>query len=153
MEDLSPMDWLCCDLCEIRDKKGKKQDHLVIVDRYSSFVRAYKLGSTKTKNVIRSLEEFIEGYYGPPLLLTTDGGPQFGQANNAIIKWASEAGINHEMSSAYAPQSNGEAEQAVKRVKAAIAYSDGTPAGIISVCHTINWEQRAKKATPQRSSL
>ena len=78
MEDLSPMDWLCCDLCEIRDKKGKKQDYLVIVDRYSSFVRAYKLGSTKTKNVIRSLEEFIEGYYGPPLLLTTDGGPQFG---------------------------------------------------------------------------
>ena len=39
MEDLSPMDWLCCDLCEIRDKKGKKQDYLVIVDRYSLFVR------------------------------------------------------------------------------------------------------------------
>ena len=52
MEDLSPMDWLCCDLCEIRDKKGKKQDYLVIVDRHSSFVTAYKLGSTKTKNVI-----------------------------------------------------------------------------------------------------
>ena len=124
MEDLSPMDWLCCDLCEMKDKKGKKQDYLIIVDRYSSFVRAYKLGSTKTKNVIKSLEEFIEGYYGPPLLLTTDGGPQFGQTNNAIKKWASNAGINHELSSAYFPQSNGEAEQAVKRVKAAIAHSD-----------------------------
>ena len=78
MEDLSAMDWLCCDLCEIKDKKGSKQDYLVIVNRYSSFVRAYKLGSTKTKNVIRSLEEFIEGYNGPPLLLITDGGPQFG---------------------------------------------------------------------------
>ena len=31
----------------------------------------------------------------------------------------------------------------VKRVKAAIAYPDGTPTGISSVCHTINWEQRA----------
>ena len=143
MEDLSPMDWLCCDLCKIRDKKGKKQDYLVIVDRYSSFVRAYKLGSMKTKNVIRSLEEFIEGYYGPPLLLTTDGGPQFGRANKAIKEWALEAGINHELSSAYHPKSNGEAEQAVKRVKAAIAHSDGTPTGIASVCHTINWEQRA----------
>ena len=62
MEDLSAMDWLCCDLCEIKDNKGRKQNYLVIVDRYSSFVRAYKLGSTKTKNVIKSLEEFIESY-------------------------------------------------------------------------------------------
>ena len=113
MEDLSPMDWLCCDLCEIRDKKGKTQDYLVIVNRYSSFVRAYQLGSTKTKNVIWSLEEFIEGYYGPPLLLMTDGGPHFGHVNNAIKKRASEAGINHKLSSAYSPQSNGEAEQAI----------------------------------------
>ncbi len=67
MEDLSAMDWLCCDLCEIKDSKGKKQDYLVVVGRYSSFMRAYKLGSTKTKNVIKSLEEFIENYYGPPL--------------------------------------------------------------------------------------
>ena len=110
----------------------------MIVNRYSSFVRAYKLGSTKTKNVIRSLEEFIEGYYGPPLLLTTDGGPQFGRANKAIKEWALEAGINHKLSSAYHPQSNREAEQAVKRVNASIAHSDGSPAGITSVCHTIN---------------
>ena len=143
LEDLSSMDWLSCDLCEIKDKKGSKQDYLVIVDRYSSFVRAYKLGSTKTKNVIKSLEDFIETYYGPPLLLTTDGGPQFGRANKAIKEWAIQAGINHELSSAYHPQSNGEAEQAVKRVKTAIRHSDGTPAGIASVCHTLNWEQRA----------
>ena len=77
LEDLSLMDWLCCDLCEVKDKKGKKQDYLMIVDRYSSFVRAFNLGSTKTQNVIRVLEEFFKTYYGPPLLLTTDGGPQF----------------------------------------------------------------------------
>ena len=47
--------------------------------------------------------------------------------------------------SAYSPQSNGEAEQAVKRVKAAIAHSKGTQAGIKSVCHTLNWEQRRDK--------
>ena len=65
LEDLSSMDWLSCDLCEIKEKKGSKQDYLVIVDLYSSFVRAYKLGSTKTKNVIKSLEDFIKTYYGP----------------------------------------------------------------------------------------
>ena len=120
LSDLSPMDWICCDLCEIKDNKGKKKDYLVIVDRYSSFVRAFQLGSTRTKNVIRALEEYIEVYYGPPLLMTTDGGPQFSRSNNAIREWAKGAGINHELSSAYSPQSNGEAEQAVKRVKAAI---------------------------------
>ena len=84
LSDLSPMDWICCDLCEIKDKKGKKQDYLVVVDRYSSFVRAFQLESTRTKNVIRALEEYIEVYYGPPLLMTTDGGPQFAHSNNAI---------------------------------------------------------------------
>ena len=91
LSDLSQMDWICCDLCDVKDKKGKKQDYLVIVDRYSSFVRAFSLGLTRTKNVILALEEFIETYYGPPLLLTTDRGPQFSRSNNAIRKWATDA--------------------------------------------------------------
>ena len=104
------------------------------------------MGSTKIKIVIRSLEDFIENYFGPPFLLTTDRGPQFGGANKAIKAWAEEARINHKVASAYSPQSNGEAEQAVKRVKAAIAHCDGTPAGITSVCHNLNWEQRPNKS-------
>ena len=84
------------------------------------------MGSTRTKNVIRALEEYIETYYGPPQLITTDRGPQFSCSNNAIREWVKNAGINHELSSPYSPQSNGEAEQAVVRIKAAIAHSDGT---------------------------
>ena len=95
------MDRLCCDLCEVKDKKGKKSNYLVIVDRFSAFVRAYKLFSTKTKNIIASLEDFIETYYGPLLLLTTDGGPQFSAANSAIKEWVQEAVINHDLSAAY----------------------------------------------------
>merc|ERR1711895_146465 len=110
--------------------------------RWLEGARAYKLKSTKTKTGIKALEEFIEMYYGPPLLLTTDGGPQFKDANKAIKEWAESAGINHELSSAYMPQSNGEAEQAVKRIKRAIAHSDGTTEGITSACHNLNWEQR-----------
>ena len=97
-------------MCEVNDKKGKKQDYLMIVDRYSLFVRAFHLGSMRTKNVIRALEEYIETYYGSPLLMTTDGGPQFSRSNNVIREWAKNARINHKLSSAYSPQSNGEAE-------------------------------------------
>ena len=46
------------------------------------------------------------------------------------------------MSSAYSPQLNREAKQAVKRIKGAIAHSDGTQPGITAACHTLNWEQR-----------
>ena len=135
------MDWLSTDLMEIKDKTGKKSNYLVIVDRASAFVRAYNLQGTKTKNIIASLKEFVETYYGPPLLLMSDGGPQFGAANRAITEWANETGINHELSSFYSPQSNGEAEAAVKHIKYAIQHSDGTPKGIKTVCHNINWEQ------------
>ena len=82
-----------------------------------------------------------------------DRGPQFGGTNKAIKAWAEEAGINHELSSAYSPQSNGEAEQAVKRVKAAIAHSDGTQGSIKSVCHNLKWEQRSDKSRSQWSFL
>ena len=107
------MDWLSTDLKEIKDKSGKKSNYLVIVDRDSAFFRAYNLPRTKTKNIIASLEEFVETYYGPPLLLTSNGGPQFGAANRAITEWGNETGINHELSAAYSPQSNGEAEVAI----------------------------------------
>ena len=60
MEDLSAMDWLCYDLCETKDKSGRKQNYLVIIDQYSSIVRAYKISSTKTKSIIHSLEHFIK---------------------------------------------------------------------------------------------
>ena len=73
LEDLSPMDWISTDLMEVKDKKGKKSHYIIFVDRASAFVRAYKLAGTKTKNIISSLEEFVEVYYGPPLLLTLDG--------------------------------------------------------------------------------
>ena len=75
----------------------------------------------------------MDTYYGPPLLLKSDWGPQFGAASKAITVWANETGINHELSAAYSPHLNGEAEVAVKRIKYAIQHSDGTPKGIKTV--------------------
>ena len=126
---------------EIKDKSGKKSSYLIIVNRASAFVRAYNLPGRKTKNIIASLEEFMEVYYGPPLLLTSDGGPQFGAANKAITEWANETGINIDLSAAYSPQSNREAEAAVKCIKYVIQHSDGTQNSIKTVCHNINWVQ------------
>ena len=81
-------------------------------------------------------------YYGPPLYLTSDGGPQFQAANKAIQEWAHGMGICMELFASYFPTSNGEAESAVKRVKHAITHSHGKFGSIRTVCHNINWEQR-----------
>ena len=55
--------------------------------------------------------------------MTSDGGPQFSAANEAIQKWAEEAMISHEISSAHNPEGNGEAESGMKKIKLAIAHA------------------------------
>ena len=85
IDDLSPMDWISTDLMEIKDAKGKKMHFIVIVDRSLGFISAYKLTGTKTKHIVQALQEFVFCYYGPPLYLISDGGPQFQAANKTII--------------------------------------------------------------------
>ena len=55
LEDLSPMDLISTDLMEIKDPKGKKSHFIIIVDRFSGFVSAYKLIGTKTKHIVALL--------------------------------------------------------------------------------------------------
>ena len=117
------MDWLCTYICEKKIPTGKKFYYLCIADRASGFVRAYKLLRTKTRHIIASLQDFVEVYYGPPYIITSDGGPQFSAANRAIGAWCWDMGITHEISSALSPQSNGESEGALKRVKMAISHA------------------------------
>ena len=69
---------------EIKDSKGKKMHFIVIVDRSSGFISAYKLTGTKTKHIVQALQDFVLVYYGPLLYLTSDGGPQFQADNKAI---------------------------------------------------------------------
>ena len=88
---------------EIKDLKGKKSHFIIIVDRSSGFVSAYKLTGTNTKHIFATLQHYVEVYYGSPLLLTSHGGLQFSAANKAIQEWAKDAGFNHDFTAAYSP--------------------------------------------------
>ena len=143
LSSLEPKDWVCTDLMEKTFPSGKKLYYLCIVDRASGFVRAYRLPGTKTRHVIAALQDYVEQYYGPPYILTSDGVPQFSVANKAIGTWCKELGITHEISAALSPQSNGEAESAVKRVKHAISHAKSeSPKAIEAAIHNINLAQR-----------
>ena len=143
LRDLSPMDWLSTDICQKKLSSGKTAHFLIIVDRASGFIRAYLLKGTKTRNVIEAIEDYINVYIGPPYWLTSDGGPQFAAANNAIKKWADEAGILHTLSAAYNPEGNGEAERAVQAVKKAISHAASDKLDSIqAVVANLNMDQR-----------
>ena len=142
LRNLQPMDWISTDLAEKVLSNGKKIHFLLIVDRASGFVKVYKLRGTKTKHVIECLQDFNEIYCGPPYWLTSDGGPQFSAANEAIQKWAMEAKISHQVSSAYNPEGNGEAERNVGRVKHAIAHAGDKLESLNSIVANLNTDQR-----------
>ena len=63
VKNLQPMDWISTDLAQKVLSNGKNVNFLVIVDRASGFVRVYQLRGTKTKHVIKCLQEFVEAPY------------------------------------------------------------------------------------------
>merc|ERR1711867_356484 len=144
LRNLQPMDWISTDLAEKILSNGKKVHFLLIVDRASGFIKVYQLRGTKTKHVIECLEDFNEIYCGPPYWLTSDGGPQFSAANEAIQKWAMEAKISHQVSSAYNPEGNGEAERNVGKVKHAIAHAGDKLESLNSNVANLNTDQRTE---------
>ena len=88
------------------------------------------------------MQNFNEIYFGPPYWLTSDGGPQFSAANEAIQKWTEEAKISHQISSAYNPEGNGEAESEVKKIKLAIAHAGENLESLNSIVANLNTDQR-----------
>ena len=104
------MDCISTNLAQKVLKNGKKVTFLVIVDHASRFVKVYQLRGTKTKHIVWLLPNFNEVYCGPTYWITSEGGPQFAEANQAIKAWCEEASIWHEVMSPFNPEENGEAE-------------------------------------------
>ncbi len=103
-----PMESISADLFEAAGKQ-----YLILVDRYSSFPFVERLNKTTTEAVTTRMLGIFQ-MFGFPSTLKSDQGPQFRGPFQAFCK---EHGINHETSSPYNPQSNGQAEAAVKNTK------------------------------------
>ena len=118
------MDWIVTDLFESQAVPGgKKKQWIVIGDRYSGFCWAQELSSTKTNSIIDALNSFNRTYAGPPYRISSDGGPQYGPMNAKIGAWAAQAEIQYEISAALSPESNGESEACVKKIKSVILHA------------------------------
>ncbi|XP_065185817.1 uncharacterized protein K02A2.6-like [Sycon ciliatum] len=88
--------------------------YLVIVDYLSRYLDVVPLTATTSIAVIKHLHR-ICAEHGFPSTLVTDNGPQF--ASEALTEFCTANDITHRTSSPRYPQSNGEAERAVRTAK------------------------------------
>ncbi|UYV69371.1 K02A2.6-like [Cordylochernes scorpioides] len=92
-------------------------EYLVVVDYLSRFIEVVRLTKLSSEAVVDHCKA-IFARHGIPDIVISDNGPQFRPSTtSAFTKYASEVGFRHITSSPKHPQSNGQAEAAVKIVK------------------------------------
>ena len=92
----------------------ENSNYLLIVDYLSRWIESIPMKSTTSENTILQLKS-VFSRYGIPQQLISDNGPQF--SSGVFTSFAEDYGFSHMTSSPRYPQSNGEAERAVKTVK------------------------------------
>ena len=98
------------------------QNFMVVVDAYSKWPEIFIMDRTTTTATINQLQKLF-AQFGMPELLVSDNGTQFTSA--AFSDFCSRNGIKHMRSSAYHPQSNGQAERFVDTFKRALLKLKG----------------------------
>ena len=88
--------------------------YLLVIDYYSKYIEVLSLDQTSAAGVIRKMKA-IFARHGIPLTVMTDNAQQF--KAKCFQEFAQEYGFTHVTSSPTYPQSNGEAERAVRTMK------------------------------------
>ena len=92
----------------------KTSTYLLLVDYYSRYIEISKLNGQSSSEVIRHTKSIFVGH-GVPQEVVSDNGPSYSSLQ--YKQFAAKYGFTHITSSPRYPQSNGEAERAVKTVK------------------------------------
>ena len=98
----------------------QKATYLLIVDYFSRWIEIARLDKTTATAAIHHTSS-IFARHGIPEVVISDNGPQF--ACEAYSNFAEKYGFKHITSSPQHPQSNGEAERAVKTIKSLLRKS------------------------------
>ena len=94
--------------------------YLLVVDYYSRYIEVQKLKSTTSASIITALKA-VFSHHGIPAAVVSDNGPQY--ASQEMKEFSQSYGVSHITSSPHYPQSNGEAERAVKTAKSLLEHS------------------------------
>jgi transposase InsO family protein len=88
---------------------------LVMVDYVSKWVEAMRCRKASTEESITMIKSMIFPHFGTPRILISDGGTHFTGMN--FKKCLSKLGIEHRVSTAYHPQTNGQTETSNRQLK------------------------------------
>jgi hypothetical protein len=88
---------------------------LVMVDYVSKWVEAMPCHKASTEESIAMIKSMIFPHFGTPRILISDGGTHFTGKN--FKKCLSKLGIEHRISTAYHPQTKGQAETSNRQLK------------------------------------
>lgn len=111
-----PFQHVAADLCE-----HKGQNYLVLIDYYSRYLEIFHLPRITALVVIGKMMN-VFAHHGIPEVLVTDNGRQF--ISSEFKEFAKKWQFRHVTSSPYFPQSNGEAERAVREAKKILSQKD-----------------------------
>jgi transposase InsO family protein len=97
-------------------KNSHRYEHtLVMVDYVSKWVKAMPCRKASTEESIAMIKSMIFPRFGTLRILISDGGTHFTGKN--FKKYLSKLGIEHRVSTAYHPQTNGQAETSNRQLK------------------------------------
>jgi hypothetical protein len=88
---------------------------LVMVDYVSKWVEAMPCRKASTEKSITMIKNVIFPRFGTPRILISDGGTHFTEKN--FKNCLSKLGVEHRVSTAYHPQTNGQAETSNRQLK------------------------------------
>ena len=88
---------------------------LLFVDYVSKWVEAIPTRTNDHKVVLKYIKEHIFSRFGVPRAIISDGGLHF--CNQSFENMLKKYGVTHKVSTAYHPQTNGQAELANREIK------------------------------------
>ena len=109
--------------------KWRGATYLLVVDYFSKYIEISKLGNETSHEVILRLKS-IFARHGIPLEVFSDNGPQY--SSMEFSEFAKADKFVHTTSSPKFPQSNGEAERAVRTIKTLIQKADDSYAALLA---------------------
>jgi transposase InsO family protein len=98
----------------------KNATYLLVVDYYSRYIEIAKLDRTTAEEVVIRMKGMF-ARHGIPEVVVSDNGPQY--SCEAFRLFAADYQFQHNTSSPYYPESNGEAERAVRTIKGLLKKS------------------------------
>ena len=99
----------------------KGTQYVLVIDYFSRYIEIAKLSSTSSDAIITHLKSMF-ARHGIPQYVVSDNGPQY--SSEIFCKFAKDYGFIHITSSPKYPQSNGEAERAVRTIKSLLKKAD-----------------------------